>query len=369
VGYEDTAVNARVAAGIAPSSPDRLAAESLQKLTFYLTLVSGNSSMFADPPHLDPVSGNLSFRPARDANGRAVLDIVLSDDGGSLKRGHTRGQNVSAVRQLVVDVVSVNDPPFFSYRSNITLVANGNVSSSFWEPNVVYDWRAGPPDEQAVQRLTFDVRTDPQLPSSVWVTRPSVAANGSLVVQISSSVTFVTILTVVLRDDGGTAYGGIDTVSHNITLYFVAKPEPVTNMLILQRVKKQLDITWAHVDIGRASATPGRTQQFVLDLTKDCSAVTSPAEIVTCPLFKRTLTVPISQCSTPSSSCFANFSELETAVRYVFSVAAQNSAGPSVPRRLGAIVLGSPTAPASVNVTQLATRNYTTSVLRLDWDR
>jgi hypothetical protein len=369
VTYEDTPLNARVASGIAPSSSDRLEAEALQKLTFYMTLVSGNSSMFAEPPYLDAATGNLSFRPARDAHGRAMWDIVLQDDGGSQKRGHTRGQNASAVRQLVVDVVSVNDPPSFSYKPSITLLANGNVTSSFWEPNVVYDWKAGPPDEQAFQQLTFDVRIDPQLPLSVWVSRPSIAANGSLLVQIASSRTFTTTLTVVVRDDGGTAHGGLDTVSHNISLYFVAKPEPVTSMVILQKVKKQLDITWAHLDVGRASTTPGRIQQFVLDLTKDCFAVTSPTEVASCPLFRRTLTVPISQCSTPSSSCFANFSELETAVRYVCSVEAQNSAGPSVPRRLGAIVLGSPSRPASVNITQLATRNSTMSVLRLDWER
>ncbi len=367
--YEDTPVNVRVASGIAASSSDRIEAESQQKLTFYITLVYGNSSMFAELPYLDSVTGNLSFRPTPDAHGRAVWDIVLKDDGGSEKRGHTRGKDTSSARQLVLDVVSVNDPPSFLYKPSITLLANSDVSSSFWEPSVVYDWKAGPPDEQAVQRVMFDVQTYPDVPSSVWITRPSVAANGSLLVQIASSKTFETILTVVVRDDGGTAYGGITTVSHNITLYFVAKPEPVTNMVILQKVKRQLDITWAHVDVGRSSSTIGRVHQFVLDLSKDCSSATTPTDIASCPLFKSTVTVPISQCTAPASSCFANFSELEGGVRYVFSIMSQNSAGTSVPRRLGAIVLGPPSAPATLNVTQLATRNSTMSLLRLDWDR
>lgn len=367
VAYEDTPVDARVALDISPSSSDRLEAESQQKLSFYMSLVSGNSSLFAAPPHLDAASGNLSFRPTPNAYGRTVWDIVLVDDGGAEKRGHTRGQNVSAVRQLVVDVLSVNDPPSFSFKPSITLLANGDALSSFLEPNVVYDWRAGPPDEEATQRLSFSVRTDPILPASVWVTRPSLGLNGSLSVQIASSVTFVTTLTVVLRDDGGTLDGGVDTVAGNITLYFVAKPEPVTNLAILQRAEKRLDITWAHVDVARANNTPGRTELFVLELSKDCSAITSAAELANCTLFKRTLTVAIWECA--ASLCYADFSDLESTVRYVVSVAAQNSAGASAQRKLGAIVLRPPSAPASVNITQLASRNSTMSVLKLDWNR
>ncbi len=369
VAYEDTPVDVRVASGIAQSSADRLEAESQQKLRFRLTLVSGNSSLFEVPPSINTSTGFLSCRPALNAYGRTVWSIVLIDDGGAEKRGHTRGQNVSIVRQLAVEVVSVNDAPSFSHKPNITLLANDYVSSSFWEPRVVYDWKAGPPDEQATQSLTFDVRTDPYLPPSLWVSRPYVAANGSLFVQIASSMVFSTTLTVVLRDNGGTAYGGMDTFARNITLYFVARPEPVTNLAILQKVDKRLDILWSHVDVGRPISTPGRTQHFILDLVKDCSAVTSPAEIAICPLFKRTQTVPISQCSIATSLCNTNFTELENAVRYVLSIAAQNSAGPSISRRLGAVTLRPPSAPPWLNVTQLGTRNFTMSILRLDWDK
>jgi hypothetical protein len=298
-----------------------------------------------------------------------VWDIVLIDDGRAEKRGHTRGQNVSVVKRLVVDVLSVNDPPSFSYKPSITLLANGEVSSSFWEPNVVYDWKAGPPDEEATQSLTFTVLTDPRLPASLWLTKPSLGSNGSLSMQIASSHTFVTTLTVVLRDDGGTLHGGTDRLARNITMFFVAKPEPITNLAILQRVEKQLDVTWAHVDVARASTTPGRTEVFVLELSKDCSAITTAAELANCTLFKRTLTVLISQCLASSSLCSADFSELESTVRYIVSIVAQNSAGTSAPRRLGAIVLRPPSAPASINITQLATRNSTVSMLTLDWDR
>ncbi len=368
VAYEDTAYNVRIAFGIAPSSPDRLEAESQQELSFYMTLVSGNSSLFAALPVLDVSTGRLSFTPEPNANGRAVWDVVLVDNGGAEKRAHTRGQNVSAVRQLVVDVMSVNDPPSFSHKSNITLLANGDVSSSFLEPGVVYNWKKGPPDEEASQNVTFSVQTDPSLPASLWASKPSITANGSLSVRIASSITFVTTLTIVLRDNGGTLYGGRDTFSSNITLNFVARPEPVTNLAILQRIEKTLDITWSHVDVGRAPSTPGRAQTFIVQLVRDCSAISSSTELAACNLFKLTTTINISQCSI-SSSCSASFSGLETTLRYVVSVETQNQAGLSAPRRLGAIVLRPPSVPASANITQLATLNSNVSILALSWAR
>jgi hypothetical protein len=171
VAYEDTPVKSVVATGIAPSSPDsdpdRTQAESSQKLTFYVTLVSGDASVFAEAPSVDAATGQVSFEPAPNAYGNSTWRIVLADDGGAEKRGHTRGNNVSVAHILAVQVLSVNDAPSFAInKPNMTLLATG-FTTAFWEPSVVSEWKAGPPDEEASQTLSFSVQTDARVPASV----------------------------------------------------------------------------------------------------------------------------------------------------------------------------------------------------------
>jgi hypothetical protein len=357
-----------IASGIAPSGPDRFTAEIGQRLSFHMSLVSGNASLFAAPPHLDPATGNLSFSLVPNANGISTWDVVLIDDGGAEKRAHTRGQNVSEAKRLVVDVISVNDPPSFSYKPNIIIFAYSNTSS-LSEAGVVFDWRAGPPDEEATQHLTFSVQTFPLPQASVWISKPTInTVDGSLSLQIDSSVPFETVLTITLQDDGSILHGGRNTVSHNVTMWFVPRPQPVVNLAIFQRTEKQLDVKWAHADVTRSASDPARIVLFDLELSKDCSAYTTlPAEMVNCSLFKRRITIGISQCAT--DACNASFSLLETTVRYVVSVEAHNRAGASTARRLGAIVFGPPSSPTSAAITQMATYMLRRSLLILDWDK
>jgi hypothetical protein len=329
--------------------------------------VSGNGSVFAEAPSVDAATGQLSFKPAPNAYGNSTWRIVLADDGGAEKRGHTRGKNVSVARMLEVEVLSVNDAPSFSIsKPNMTVLATG-FTTSFWEPSLVSDWKAGPPDEEASQTLSFSVHTDAGLPASVWASKPAVSLNGSLSMQIASDTSFETVLRIVLRDDGGTRFGGNDTFARDVQVYFIAVPEAITNLALTQTVERQLDITWSHVDTNRSSATLGRTMSFILQLSKDCSAYTTDLARDECSSFKRQLQVPISDCS--PASCTAKFSALEPAVRYIVSVKAQNMARDSAVRLLGAIVLKPPTSPATFNMTQLSTIVAARSLLTFEWDR
>jgi len=58
--------------------------EAGQQLTFTVT---GSSFAFRDQPEIDPVTGDLSFRPARDYAGVFYFDVILRDNGGTAGGG------------------------------------------------------------------------------------------------------------------------------------------------------------------------------------------------------------------------------------------------------------------------------------------
>lgn len=89
-------------AGWASSISPGPAFESGQALTFLLV---GPSYAFRDRPSIHPVTGNLTFRPDRDAGGTFVFDVYLVDDGGTAGGG----SDMSPRSVLVITVNNDND--------------------------------------------------------------------------------------------------------------------------------------------------------------------------------------------------------------------------------------------------------------------
>ncbi len=79
-----------------------------QALTFHL--VSDNAALFAVQPAITATNGNLSFVPAANAHGTALVSVSLSDSG-AFSAGNV---NTSATQQFSIEVISVNDPPQIS---------------------------------------------------------------------------------------------------------------------------------------------------------------------------------------------------------------------------------------------------------------
>ncbi len=82
-------------AGINPGAEN----ETDQTLTFDLTITLGND-LFSTVPAIDSTSGDLTFTPAADKNGTAVISVVLSDNGGTLRDG----VNTSVSHQLTIQI-------------------------------------------------------------------------------------------------------------------------------------------------------------------------------------------------------------------------------------------------------------------------
>ncbi|HAV61409.1 MAG TPA: hypothetical protein DCY13_03485, partial [Verrucomicrobiales bacterium] len=78
--------------------------EADQALLFLLE--ADNPLLFADQPALD-AEGTLTFTPAPNAHGSALVTVVLTDDGGTVHGG----QDTSASQSFRITVTPVNDPP------------------------------------------------------------------------------------------------------------------------------------------------------------------------------------------------------------------------------------------------------------------
>lgn len=68
--------------------------------------------------------GVISFTPAADQYGEAVLTIVLHDDGA--------GNDTSAPQQLTIEVKAVNDPPSFEKGADVEVDEDSGVYNKSW---------------------------------------------------------------------------------------------------------------------------------------------------------------------------------------------------------------------------------------------
>ena len=211
--------------------------EADQQLTFSVRQVSGTDGLFISDgePQISP-TGTISFSLAPDRHGQAVFEVDLSDDGGlSGAPGET-----SEVSRFVLDVEQVNQAPVFCMKTAdititedvpytdtnfLTTVSPGgspcrpeDVSTAACECGHV-----PPSGEELQQSYSFEVLTggahcspfechDDVHPTPAPGAELSwfyISSRGALSVRACNSGEIN--VTVVMRDDGGTAYGGIDT--------------------------------------------------------------------------------------------------------------------------------------------------------------
>lgn len=173
--------------------------ESGQVLTFIVT--NDNNALFSQQPAVDAITGDLTYVPLADANGFALVDFVLMDDGGTANGG----VDSSPPQQIMITVDPVNDVPMFTAGPDVfAFDEDGPQTISPWATGI----NSGPPDESG-QALTFNItgNTDPGL----FAVQPAVAPDGTLTFTPMLGGDGDSIITLELMDDGGTADGGVDT--------------------------------------------------------------------------------------------------------------------------------------------------------------
>src|ERR1700752_3277220 len=174
-----------------------------QVMSFQVTN-NTNPSLFSIAPAIS-LTGTLTYTPAENAFGSADITVVLKDDGGTANGG----QDPSTPATFKIQVTPVNDVPAFTKGADQTVSEDpGFVTIGNWATGV----SAGPGNESN-QSLTFVVtnNTNPGL----FQVQPFVSffGNRSLNFTPAANATGTADITVVLKDDGGTSGGGVDTTS------------------------------------------------------------------------------------------------------------------------------------------------------------
>ncbi len=184
---------------------------------FFDVLSNDNTALFDTAnggvqPSVDPITGNLTFRSAKDQNGRAVVVVQLRDqptDGTA--------SLVTGPQTFTINISPINDAPEFSAGSTY-LDSTGNwIANSIEDqgtvvrPNFVTNLRVGPPtatDERNLpQQLTVHVRA---LDPSAFIDQPAIDALGNLTYRTALDVNSDQLsrdlrVEIYLTDDGAVA--------------------------------------------------------------------------------------------------------------------------------------------------------------------
>jgi cytochrome c peroxidase len=236
------------ATNISPGPPE----EAGQALTFVVS--NDNSALFSAQPAISP-AGTLTFTPAANANGSALVTVVLTDDGGTANGG----QDSSPPVTFTISLTPVNDRPSFTPGPTQTVLEDaGPKTVSGWATNI----NPGAANE-AGQALTFVVSNSNSVLFSV---QPAISANGTLSYTPAANRSGQASVTVTLRDDGGTANGGQDSSSpatFTIRVTAVNDPPsftPGSNQIVTINSGPQTVVGWA---TGISPGPVGEANQVV----------------------------------------------------------------------------------------------------------
>lgn len=191
---------ARWATGIAAGPADD---ERMQTLRFEVTATE--PSLFALPPAIDPLTGDLLFATAVDRFGSSSLRICLLDNGGTENGGVDRVCDSAAA----IAITPVNGEPFAVIPPDVTVLEDaGPVTIRSFLTAV----RVGPVGEEVHQQLVSITVGLSEVNKAKFAVLPRIALT-------SFDLTFTTAqdwfgevpLTVTLVDSGDTANGGSNT--------------------------------------------------------------------------------------------------------------------------------------------------------------
>jgi large repetitive protein len=166
--------------------------------TLVVTATSNNTGLIPNPTvtYTSPnTTGSISFTPVANASGTADITVTVNDNGGGT-------QTIS--RTFTVNVTAVNDVPSFTKGPDQTVGEDAGAQTvNPWATAI----SAGTGDTG--QTVNFQVTGNTN--SALFSVQPSVSPTGVLTYTPAANTSGTAAITIVLKDNGGTTNGGVDT--------------------------------------------------------------------------------------------------------------------------------------------------------------
>jgi len=258
------AQSAAVASAISAGPPD----EAGQTLSFSVTPASGDATLtFSSAPVL-AANGTLSYTAAPNAWGVATFDVVLSDNGGTANGGI----DASPAQTLTITVTPVNDAPSFTAADPPPSAEDAGAQSvAGW----VSAFDPGPNEAgQGVAEYLVNVTSNPGL----FATAPAVSPAGVLTYTAAADAFGSATIAVQVRDDGGTANGGIDLSSPAQNFTITVTPVNDSPLIDLNGPAPGTGFAAAYVEGAAPVAIVDAAQMTVTDI--DSATLTSATVVI-----------------------------------------------------------------------------------------
>ena len=219
--------------------------ESGQSVSFVVS--TDNGTLFSGQPSVG-ANGTLTYTPAANAYGSATVSVKAKDTGGGL--------DTSAEQTFTITVNPVNDAPSFTKGADQTVNEDaGPQTVAGWATNI----SRGPSNESA-QTVSFAVTNNN---NALFSAQPAVSSTGELTFTSDAHANGVATVYVKIKDNGGTANGGVDesgAQTFTITVNPVNDAPTLTNDKASQAVQYSDSIaavtfTGADVDNSGSSLT------------------------------------------------------------------------------------------------------------------
>ncbi|MEQ9412041.1 MAG: GEVED domain-containing protein [Fuerstiella sp.] len=177
-----------------------------------------------------PPSEYFNLLPGQDPAGRTippVLITITTDDTGSNGRGQFTGPPNDAPEtdtdSIVVDVISVNDPPTFNPPANPPAIDEDTTGLQTISP-----WITGitpGPSSESGQTVAFSMQTPVVVEGNlVFIQNPTISATGTLTYQVAPNTNGRAQFTFTLQDFDSTDPNHISASSQPFTAELVVNP-------------------------------------------------------------------------------------------------------------------------------------------------
>ncbi len=183
------------ATSISAGPPD----EAGQTLTFLVS--NNNNAIFSAQPAISP-AGTLTYTPAYGFDGVAMVTVRLMDNGGTA----LGGIDTSAPQTFTITVHALNNPPTLDALGNLT------INEDAPQQTVNLSGITSGPGFESSQSLTVTASSNnPAVIPNPTVSYTSPNTTGLISFTPLPDANGSAMITVTVKDDGGTLNGGVDT--------------------------------------------------------------------------------------------------------------------------------------------------------------